>query len=84
MENLNPILEQLIVSRNGNYCHVIEVATAYEIECVIEQLYKEFEDVYTIEDIRDFFNTLDIIYYSGEDENEVHNFNVNEFINSLI
>ena len=88
------ILETVLKSRENHYFHFLEVETPYEIENAIESIWAEFKDTHTSEDLKEFFNSMQITYYevdeNGEqikneiNENEVYNFNINEFIDNNI
>ena len=85
---MNPILNKIIEDRKGHYCHVIEVSTVYEAEETIHQLYQEFKGVYMLIDIREFFDTLQIIYFDEdediEEEERVHDFNAVDYLNEYL
>jgi hypothetical protein len=86
---MNAIIENLYKNR-PNYCHVLEVGTLEELEEIILSLHQEFtEDFnnYSDKDILDFFNTINIMYYTEEEENEeeehkIDSFNIESFINA--
>jgi hypothetical protein len=84
MENV--ILNKVIEARNGHYCHALEVSSTYEIENAIEAISAEYE-AEGVEALKEFFNTMQIIYFAGEeeesaeDEEAVNNFNTDESIN---
>lgn len=90
---MNAILNKILEARNGHYCHALEVGTTYEIECAIEAIAQEFNDE-SINTLKDFFNTMDIMYYEvnedGEQveneshEKEVHNFDTDAYIEDML
>ena len=85
---MNPIYQEILDARNGHYTHVLEVSNVYELESILESLFNEYIDKYSIEVLIDFCSTLEIYYFDDEneneiDENEVYNFNVTEFLKSL-
>lgn len=90
---MNAILNGVLKARNGHYCHALEVATSYEIECAIEAISQEFSEE-SIDTLKDFFNTMDIIYYeenedgeqieNEENEKEVHDFDINACIDDML
>ena len=85
---MNPIYQEILDARNGHYVHALEVSNIYELESILESLFDEYIDKYSIEVLIDFCNTLEIYYFDDEneneiDENEVYNFNVTEFLKSL-
>ena len=85
---MNKIRDDLTKNRNGHYTHCVELATAYELEVVIYSLVGEFYEEYSIPEIKDFFNTLSIYYYTEEensdDEKELYDFSVSECVDQAI
>jgi len=82
------IYHYMIKQRNGYYIHVIETASVYELTETIAQCYSDFlKSGFTHDDILEFFETMEIIYYTGEEEeneeeeNNLYNFNITDFIN---
>lgn len=85
---MNPIYQEILDARNGHYIHALEVSNVYELESILESLFNEYIDKYSIETIIDFCTTLSIYYFDDEnenevDENEVYNFDVTEFLSNL-
>lgn len=85
---MNPIYKEILDARNGHYVHALEVSNVYELESILESLFNEYIDKYSIETLIEFCTTLGIYYFDDEnenevDENEVYNFNVTEFLKSL-
>jgi hypothetical protein len=90
---MNAILNKVIDTRNGHYCHAIEVSTVYELKVVIETLYSEFENEFTVEEIKEFFSSMSIIAFDSHDdsdqnnyefeEDEINDFNTDNFIDEL-
>ena len=86
---MNPIYQEILDARNGHYVHVLEVSNVYELESILESLFNEYIDKYSIEVLIDFCSTLEIYYFDDENENEineneVYNFNVTEFLQNLV
>ena len=86
---MNPIYQEILEARNYHYVHALEVSNVYELESILESLFNEYIDKYSIEIIIDFCNTLSIYYFDEEnenevDENEVYNFDVTEFLQNLM
>jgi hypothetical protein len=89
----NTIYNTILKNRNGHYVHALEVASSYEIEIAIGSIWGEFNEVATIDELKEFFNTMQIYYYEtneyGEqieiqaNEDDVYNFDINEFINTI-
>jgi len=80
---MNAILEIITDNRNGMYVHALEVNDVYELENAIECIYDEFIETQTKETIIEFFNTMDLYCLEDENEDEIFNFNITEFINNL-
>jgi len=82
----NIILNKIIDSRNGHYCHVIEVSNIYDIENCIEAIYLDFKE-YGIDALKEFFNTIETCYLYDdeltEDENTVNENDVYDFCTDL-
>jgi hypothetical protein len=72
---MNKILNKVIESRKGHYIHAIEVFEVNELMEVVQTIMNEFtEDKgYTIEDIKDFFNTISIYHLEDEELDEETN-----------
>ena len=86
---MNPIYQEILDARKGHYVHALEVSNVYELESILESLFDEYIDKYSIETVIDFCNTLSIYYFdegneNEVDENEVYNFDVTEFLQNLI
>jgi len=79
---MNTILETILKNRQGHYCHAIEVCSAYEIICIIEDIANEFPEA-TKEELNDFFNNIDVYSLNEDDEEEIHNFNFEQAIEQL-
>ncbi len=84
----NVILNKIMESRNGHYCHVLEVSTIYELENAIESILCEFEGE-KIESFIEFFNSITVYYLNDSEltemdnesqEEEVYNFNFEDSI----
>lgn len=87
MENL--IFNDVLEARKGNYVHALELDSVCSLKSTIESLVDEFAPKYKTEDVKEFINTLSIYYYSEEgeneeDEKELYNFNVSEYLNELL
>lgn len=80
---MNAILEIITENRNGHYCHALEVDDVYTLESAIECIYDEFIETQSKETIIEFFNTMDLYCLEDGNEDEIFNFNITDFINSL-
>ena len=90
---MNALLEKVIESRNGHYCHVVEVSEVYELESIAEAIISENEDLFDAETIIDFLETLTVYFleneeesqeYNNEKEKEVYAFNFREYISTSL
>ena len=77
---MNPILKQCIESRNGNYCHALEVADVYELQNIVESI---AEEGWNKPDLIEFFQSAEVYCLIERNEDEVYNFNFQEYINEL-
>ena len=64
---MSRLLNHIIKERKGHYCHALELDSTYSLECVIEQIVSDYKDSFTLEEIKEFFSSIDIIYYYDED-----------------
>ena len=89
---MNPIFESVLKSRNGHYCHVVEVECLYSLKSIVECLYDEFINDYSFNDVRDFITSIEIYHLESDElpieENEVqetliYDFNVEAYLNEL-
>lgn len=89
---MNPIFESVLKSRNGNYCHVIEVECLYSLKSIVEGLYDEFINDYSFDDVKDFITSLEIYHLESDElsceENEeqetlIYDFNIEAYLNEL-
>ena len=67
-----------------NYCHALEVNDVYELQNFIESLVNEFVHVYSDQDIIEFFETIELYCLNDENENEVYNFDILNYVNELL
>lgn len=77
---MNRISEQILEQRKGHYCHALEVENVYHLESVIESLVGEFHKDFSLEEITDFICSMELYCLVEENEEEVYNFNINEYI----
>lgn len=85
---MNALLNKIIESRNGHYCHVVEVSTVYNLENIAEAIISENEDEFSIEVITEFLESLTVYYLPEEGEEEdkeeeerIYNFSFTDYIN---
>jgi len=86
---MNSLLNKIIESRNGHYCHCVEVSTVYDLENIAESIISENENDFSIEVITEFLESLTVYYLAeeGEEENEeeeekIYNFSFSNYINT--
>ena len=88
----NLFLDKVLDNRNGFYIHAIEVSDTYEIENCIETIHLElFDDVANEigenkakKQFIDFFQTMELHALIEENEEEIINFDIENFINELV
>ena len=79
---MNPIIE--IYRKNRmNYCHVAEVETVYELQCIIDSIYDEFIEDFGLDTVIDFCTTLEIYCLTEGNEEEVYNFDIKQYLQDL-
>lgn len=81
---MNHLLNKVIESRKGHYCHVIEVNDIYELQICAESIYNENIDEFSKETILDFLETLEVYCLDENNEDEVYSFSFADYINKLI
>jgi hypothetical protein len=86
---MNALLNKVIEQRNGHYCHVVEVSTVYELECIAEAITSENENEFSLEVIAEFLESLTVYYLPEEDseedseeEEKIYSFSFADYINS--
>jgi type III secretory pathway component EscR len=80
---MNAILNKIIEQRKGMYVHALEVSNVYELQSSIEQLYAEFIEEFSVEEIVEFFNSMELYCLIESEETEVYDFDITEYIKSL-
>ena len=86
MHSNNRILEEVLKNR-FNYCHVLEVDSLYELQSIIDNLYDGWinEGAYGIQyshnEVVDFLGSLEIYCLEEEEEEEVYEFNITNYLN---
>lgn len=76
---MNKILETIIKNR-FNYCHVIEIECKYDLMSTIDNIYDEFIRDYSHKEVLEFINTLEVYCLEDDHENEVYNFDINNYL----
>ena len=80
---MNPILETILESRKWHYVHALEVNDVYELESFLDNFYSEFILEFDIEIIIDFCTSLSIYCLEENNEEEVYDFNITNYLKSL-
>lgn len=80
----NRLFDDIIKSRNGHYCHDIEVNDKYELESFLDSFIDEFKDKYSNKNIKDFLMSLSIHSLSDKNEEEIYSFSIYEYIKDTI
>ena len=91
---MNKIYEKINDTRNGMYCHALELSSAYELGEIIAQIAVETRDYFETEEehkaeLIDFFETMEVYYYpiggneNKADEEDLYNFSVSNFMNEF-
>ena len=79
----NKIVNKVYYMRKGLYCHALEVHDVYELQACLDNLYNEFIKEYTLQDIINFFDSIELYCLDVSNENEVYSFDINKYILSL-
>lgn len=80
---MNAILEQVLTDRKGHYVHTLEVSDVYELKSAIDSLYDELIRDYDKEVVIDFITSMSLYCLVDENDSEVYDFNITEYINNL-
>ena len=81
---MNKILEEIIKSRKGHYCHCLEVEEVYELECIAESITEEFQDKHSKNEIIEFLETLGVYCLNDDNEDDIYNFSFSEYVKDTI
>ena len=80
----NVILNKIYQERDGHYCHALEVHDALELESIVESCIVQFErENFSIDEIVEFFNTIEIYCLDDKNENEIFSFNIENYIRAI-
>jgi hypothetical protein len=80
---MNPILEEILVSRNGHYCHVVEVNDKFELMAVVGSIVEEYQDRYDMSVISEFLNSLTVYCLVEDNEDEVYDMVIDDLIEEM-
>lgn len=80
----NPILEKIIDSRKGHYCHVVEVSDTYELECIAEQIISDFQDDHTENEIIEFLTSLEVYSLDDGNEENIYAFDFDDYVRGTL
>lgn len=81
---MNQILEKIIESRGGHYCHCVEVNEVYELESVAESIIQEFAPEHTEEEILDFLESLEVYALDDANEEEIFSFSFRGYLEGTL
>jgi len=77
------IIDIIIKSRNGHYCHCVEVENVYQLEMIAETIFSDFIDTHTKEDILEFLETLEVYSLDDDNEEDIYDFSFTEYVNDF-
>jgi hypothetical protein len=80
---MNAITRTIIDKRNGFYLHALEVCDVYEFQSIIDEIYSEFINDYSIDVIIEFIQSMELYCLIDENADEVFNFKISDYINQL-
>ncbi len=80
---MNPILEEILVSRNGHYCHFVEVNDKFELMAVVGSIVEEYQERYDISVISEFLNSLAVYCLVEDNEDEVYDMVIDDLIEEM-
>ena len=63
---MNRLLEHIIAERSGHYIHALELSSCYEYKRIIEQIVSDYKEQFTIDEITDFFKSIELYHYYDE------------------
>lgn len=78
------ILNEVIKSSSGYYCHALEVSSVYELECAVESLVSEFASEYSELEILEFFECMSIYCLEDSEEDAVYDVDVAELVKEML
>ena len=80
---MNAIIEMILENRKGMYVHALEVVNLYDLQSCIESLYAELVEDFDVDTFIDFITSMEIYCTEEENEDEVYDFNIEEFIKNI-
>ena len=69
-----------IMQTRPNYCHVLEVDDIFELQQTIQNILEDFIPKYSVDDIKYFFDTIQIYALNDENEDAIYDFNVEAYV----
>jgi hypothetical protein len=79
----NTLLNEVIETRNGHYCHAFEAEEVYQLKSLAEAVFEENEEKHGFKACLEFLESLEIICTEEENEEEIYSFDFFEYIKSL-
>ena len=67
------LLNHIIEERKGCYCHALELDNVYGFECVIEQIVSDYKNIFTLNEIIEFFDSIELYYLPDDTLTSEHN-----------
>ena len=80
----NPIFSLIWKQRKGQYCHALEIEHVEELKSSIEALCDELGERFNKKHYVTFFKTLELYALNDECEDEIHSFDIEQYINTLV
>lgn len=68
---MNKIMNEILVARNGHYCHCVEVFDIDTLETITDYIYDSYREKYGLEEVLDFLETMTIYYLPYEEGQEI-------------
>ena len=80
LKEANPILSEVIDSRNGHYCHCVEVSEVCELENIADTILEEHEDKHGKAVVLDFLLSLQVYCLEDDNEDEIYDFSFSDYL----
>lgn len=79
----NTLLDQVLESRNGHYCHCVEVEDVCSLESICESILDQEQANHGLDTCIDFLSSLSVYCLIDENEEEVFAFDFAEYCHSI-
>ena len=67
------LLDHIIEERKGYYCHALELDNVYGFEYVIEQIVSDYKNSFTLKEVIEFFDSIELYYLPDDTLTSEHN-----------